>query len=133
MQELHSLLNCVQKLEFHGRESITRLVCLNRLAHLATLASIERITDEEDLAFAEEQVRHMERFTRNRRCLNCMEILIGDNVRLGFGKVKQRLVEDIRFFLGREQGSPMRQKMLHINRPTAPQAESRERSAQLSD
>ena len=112
MQELLSLLNCVQKLKFLGRESITRLVCLNRLAHLATLESVESIIDEEDLAFAEEQVRHMERFTLNRRCLNCMEILTGDNVRLGFEKIKQRLVEDILFFLEREKVSPIRQKML---------------------
>lgn len=116
-QELQSMLTSTEKLAYQGRESVDRLVCLNRLAHLAALEYIKCITDDEDMAFAEEQVRQMDCFTLNRRCLNCLEILTGENVRLSFEKIKQRLVVDIRFFLERENVSPIRQKMLQEKLP----------------
>jgi hypothetical protein len=111
-QDLSLILDCTTKLLFQGQESISRLKSLNRLAHEAALASLLHVMDEEDFAYAERQLTLMDCFVLNRHSLNGLEILTGQNSEKGFEKIKNRLLENIRFFIQEEKKSPMRQKSL---------------------
>lgn len=112
IEQLNSILHSTEKLLFKGRDSLLRLKCLNRVAHLAVNATLDGITGQEGNSFAQDQVRYMERFNLNKSCLNCLEALTGESCRLGFEKVKQRFMEDLKFFIERENASPIRQKKM---------------------
>ncbi len=109
---LEAILECTQKLAFRGQESITRLKALNRLAHEAAQDFLQHLKEEEDLPKEEAPSAGLYCFILNQHSLNGLEILTGRNSEIGFEKIRNRLIENIRSFLKQGKETPVRQKLL---------------------
>jgi hypothetical protein len=112
LEELNSILDRTENLVFKGKESFTRLRCLNQLAHLAIYHSLDAIdSDQEEPYLNHNAIRFVDRFMVNEALLGSSDKLAGENLKTAFEKVRKQMVEDIRYFVKRASASPHLQKM----------------------